>query len=340
MDPARSTLLFILLLLAGGYFAGAEISLASVNKIRIAGQADDGDKRAKKVQYILDNFNKALTTLLIGNNIAHIGCSSIATMVTYQLVQKSGWPASMQVVSTLATTVIVFFASEMIPKCFAKDCNESYAKAIAGSLIFLMKILTPISAVFTAVGNLLSKPFLKHTSEQPTVTEEELHDIIDTVVQEGEIDEDTGELMQSALEFSDSKVKEVFTPWKDVITIRSTMTPDEIIRIIQDVRHSRLPVVDQNGTVVGVLHIRNYMRAYLKDKAPQLTDLMAAPHFVQQGKSVDELLESLSHHRVHLAFVLGSKGETLGIITMEDILEELVGEIYDEEDAKGGVAHA
>lgn len=340
MDPARSTLVFIILLIAGGYFAGAEISLASVNKIRMAGQADDGDKKAKRVLYILENFNKALTTLLIGNNIAHIGCSTIATMLTYQWIQKFDFPSYLQVLTTLATTVIVFLFAEMIPKCFAKDCNEHFAKTIAGSLIFLMKVFSPISFVFTALGNFFSKPFLKHTKEQPTVTEEELHDIIDTVIQEGEIDEDTGELIQSALEFSDSKVKEVFTPWKDVATLSLSMTNEEIIAKIQNVHHSRLPVIDENGTVVGVLQIRNYLRYYLKNKSADLRSLMAKPHFVQQGKSVDELLESLSRHRIHLAIVLGNKGKTIGIITMEDILEELVGEIYDEEDAKGGEAHA
>ncbi len=342
MDPARSTtsiILFCLLILAGGYFAGAEISLASVNKIRIAGQADDGDKKAKRVQYILDNFNKALTTLLIGNNIAHIGCSAIATTMTYQLLQQhTDLPGWIQTVSTLLTTVVVFLFSEMVPKCFAKDCNEAFAKNIAGSLIFLMKVLTPVSFLFTLLGDLLSKPFLKKASVQPTVTEEELHDIIETVVQEGELDEDTGDLIQSALEFSDSKVHEVFTPWKDVTTIHNGMTPEEILEAIRNTSFTRLPVTDTEGKVVGIVHIRNYLRAYLKNGKPDLQALISAPHFVQQGKPVDELLESMSRHRVHLAVVLDTKGATVGIITIEDILEELVGEIYDEEDVKGGVA--
>ena len=341
MDPARSTsiILFCLLILAGGYFAGTEISLASVNKIRIAGQADDGDKKAKRVQYILDNFNKALTTLLIGNNVAHIGCSAIATTMTYQLLQEhTNWPGWIQTASTLMTTVIVFLFAEMVPKCFAKDCNEAFAKNVAGSLIFLMKVLTPVSFVFTLLGNILSKPFLKKASAQPTVTEEELHDIIETVVQEGEIDEDTGDLIQSALEFSDSKVREVFIPWNDVITVNDSMPAEQIVSVIKDYAFSRLPVTDANGMIIGILHIRNYLRAYLKNDAPDLYTLISAPHFVQQGKPVDELLESMSRHRVHLAVVLDSKGDIVGIITIEDILEELVGEIYDEEDVKGGVA--
>lgn len=344
MDPARSSLyliLFILLLVAGGYFAGAEISFASVNKIRIAGEAEDGNKKSKRVQYVLDNFNKALTTLLIGNNVAHIGCSTIATTVTYQLLQEhTDWPDWIQVASTLLTTVIVFFFSEMVPKCFAKDCNESFAKSIAGSLIFLMKVLTPVSFIFTSLGNLLSKPFLKKTTAQPTVTEEELHDIIDTVVQEGEIDEETGEIMQSVLDFSDSKVKEVFTPWKNVVTIREDMSPAQIVECIQSVPYTRLPVINASQKVIGVIHIRNYLRAYIQNKDVDLSTLMSAPHFVQQGKSVDDLLENMSSHRVHMAIVLDNKGQTAGIITMEDILEELVGEIYDEEDVKGGVANA
>ncbi len=341
MDPARSTsiILFVLLILAGGYFAGAEISLASINKIRIAGQVDDGDKKAKRVQYILDNFNKALTTLLIGNNIAHIGCSAIATTLTYQLLQEhTNWPSWIQAASTLLTTIVVFLFSEMVPKCFAKDCNEAFAKNIAGSLIFLMKIMTPISFIFTLLGDLLSRPFLKKAALQPTVTEEELHDIIESVVQDGEIDEDTGDLIQSVLEFSDSKVREVFTPWDRVTTIHDGMTPDEIIAAIKETSFTRLPVTDKQGRIMGILHIRNYLRAHLKEDAPDLKTLISAPHFVPQGSSVDDLLENMSRHRVHLAVVLDQKGRTVGIITIEDILEELVGEIYDEEDVKGGVA--
>ncbi|MBQ6947954.1 MAG: CBS domain-containing protein, partial [Clostridia bacterium] len=236
------------------------------------------------------------------------------------------------------TTIVVFLFSEMIPKCFAKDCNEAFAKNIAGSLIFLMKVLTPVSFMFTMIGDLLSKPFLKKATAQPTVTEEELHDIIETVVQEGELDEDTGDLIQSALEFSDSTVHEVFTPWNNVTTIHNGMTPEEILNAIRETSFTRLPVTDTDGKVVGTVHIRNYLRSYLKNKEPDLQTLISAPHFVQQGKPVDDLLESMSRHRVHLAIVLDAKGDTVGIITIEDILEELVGEIYDEEDVKGGVA--
>lgn len=340
MDPVRSITLFFVLLLAGGYFAGTEISLASVNKIRIAGEADDGDKRAKKVAYLLENFEKVLTTLLIGNNISHIGCSTIATAMTYSLVHEHNWPAAAQVIATLLTTVIVFLFAEMIPKCFAKSCNEAFAKNIAGSMIFIMKVLSPISFVFTSLTHFLSKPFLKKAVEQPTVTEEELYDIIDTVVQEGELDEEAGELVQNALDFSDSKVREVFTPWKNVVTVTDTMTPKQIVQVIENASHSRLPVVNAEGTVVGVLQIRNYLRAYLQDKTPDLQKLMNPPYFVAQGKPVDDLMDEMSGKGVHIAFVTNADGKTIGIITMEDILEELVGEIYDEEDAKGGLTHA
>lgn len=339
MDPVRC-ILFVILLFAGGYFAGTEIALASVNKIRITSEADDGNKKSQQVAYILDNFDKALSTLLIGNNIAHIGCSTIATVMTYDFIQNYNWPASAQVITTLCTTVIVFLAAEMLPKCFAKSCNESFAKAVAPSLIFLMRVLTPISFVFTFLGNFLSRPFAKRVEVQPTVTEEELHDIIDTVVQEGELDENTGELVQSALEFSESKVREVFTPWKNVVTVSTAMKPEEIITIINNNTHSRLPVVDEKGEAVGVLQIRNYLRSYLRDPNVDLKTLMRKPHFVQQGKPVDELLPLMSSQRSHLSFVNDPNGKVIGIITIEDILEELVGEIYDEEDAKGGVAHA
>ena len=334
--PAR-LFAFVILFLLSGYFAGAEIALASVNKIRLSNHAEDGDKAAKRVLYILDNFDKALTTLLIGNNIAHAAIATLSTVVTYDIFKSSESIPDLAVpICTLITTVAVFFLGEMIPKCFAKACNEKFAKFISGSLILLMKIMTPVSIIFSSLSKLVSIPFRRKVKNTPTVTEDELYDIIETYVEENDIDEDTEELVQNAIEFSESTVKDVMTPWDKTVRVNVNTPPETVADIIRKSGHSRLPVVDDEDRVIGTLGIRKFLKKYLMDKKDlAISELMDKPEFIPVSTPVDDLLSALSQKRTHLAYIR-SDDRILGIITVEDILEELVGEIYDEEDDVGG----
>lgn len=252
-SPIGYLISIFLLILGGAYFAGTEIALASVNRIRMMSHADNGNKRAARVLYILDHFDKALTTLLIGNNIMHIGCASIATLMATKLWGVKAVPAT-----TVVMTVVVFFVSEMVPKRFAKACNERFALAVSGSLLALMKAFTPISFVFSKLSAWVSKPFKKQ-QEEPTVTEDELYDIIETIAAEGAIDEEKSELVQSALEFSDTTVRDVLTPWEKVVCIPVDAPDEAILSTIRENAHSRLPVVDEEGHPIGVLLIRKYL---------------------------------------------------------------------------------
>lgn len=329
----QSIILLVVLLIGGGYFAGSEISLASVNKIRMKSYADDGNKKAKKVLYILDNFDSALTTILIGNNIMHIGVATISTV----LVSKM-WGKGAVAYGTLITSFIVFLFSEMLPKYFAKAYNEPFALTIASSLLFLMKILTPISCIFSTLSEWISRPFKKET-EEPTVTEDEFYDMIETAVEEGALDEQRSELMQSAVEFSDTTAKDILIPWEKVMKVSSDMSPEEIVKIIKENSFSRLAVVDKKGNPLGVLQIRTYLKAYInsKDKKPKLLSTIYKTKTIEANTPIDDLLTMMRGSKTHFVFVQ-EKGVILGIITMEDILEELVGEIYDEDDLTlGGV---
>ena len=333
---ARFFLYFLMLLAGGAYFAGAETSLSSVNRIRMMTYADDGLKRAKRVLYILDHFDEALTTILIGNNIMHIGAATLATIVAARL-KWGDFGLSMM---SLGTTFLVFILAETIPKTIAKECNERFALFVAPSLRVLMKVLYPLNIAFTAVANLAKRIFKVKEIEEPTVTEEELHDIIETLDEEGEIDEDTTELMQSALDFTETPVAEVFTPWEKVTFIRSNMKPKDIVSVIQKTNHSRLPVVNKAGEVIGIIQIRKYLKAYLQfHDNVMLQKVMDRPFFVQLGTPIDEQLAGMSASKTHIAIVRDENGKAVGILTVEDILEELVGEIYDEDD-KGGEDHA
>ncbi len=333
MDDGSTIRYFILLfflLLGGAYFAGTEISLAGVNRIRIMSYADDGNERAKRVLYILGNFDQALTTILIGNNLVHIG---FAALLTYMVTRL--WGTGAVAYSTIVSTVVVFLFAEMIPKYFAKTFNERFALTVAGSLIFLMKIMLPVSFLFTRITRLLSSPFTRHKVEEPTITEDELQEIVDTIAQEGVLDEEKSELVQSALEFAWQTTQDILIPWSDVLTVSTLMPEEEIIKTIKGNTPSRLPVLDINGNVIGVLQIRKYLKAYIKKQPGEslrLRSIMDDVSFVRSDTPIDDLLPEMSKNKTHLSVVLDTEGKTLGILTVEDILEELVGEIYDEED--------
>ena len=322
-------LFFIALLLLGGaYFAAAETAFASVSKIRMISDADDGDERAQKALYVLDHFDKALTTLLIGNNVMHIACSSAATLLASKL-----WGNRAVTACTFVTAFVVFLFAEMIPKSYAKACSETLAPRVAGSLIFFMKVLTPVSFLFSGISHAVTKIVGTDGSDEPTVTEEELFDIIESIDEEDKIDEDAAELVQSALEFTVKTVNFVLTPWNATVKISRSMSDDEILQVITEGHFSRLPVVGENGELEGILHIRKFLKAKIRGrKALQSRSMLDKPFYLPLYMPIDDALDALSSNRAHMAIVQRGDGSIAGIVTVEDILEELVGEIYDEEE--------
>ena len=274
-SPIGYLVAILAFIIGGAYFAATEIALASVNRIRMMSYADDGNRRAKRVLYILDHFDKALTTLLIGNNIMHISCASMATLMATKL-----WGLSYVTLTTIVTTLAVFLLAEMIPKRFAKANSERFSLAVAGSLMFFMKVLGPLAFVFSAISKFASKPFKKNQEEEPTVTEDELYDIIESIPEESGIDEEKAELMQSALEFSDTFVREVLTPWDRVVKLKLNMSGSEAMDVIKGDIHSRLPVIDDDGNPVGMVQIRKFLKARYKDASVCVNDIMDDIHFV------------------------------------------------------------
>ena len=337
-SPAGYLIFIFVLLLLAAYFAGAEIALASVNRIRLENRAEDGDKRAKRVIYILDHFDKALTTLLIGTNVTHAGIATLSTVFTYNLFDSiEAMPDYAVTLSTIISTIVVFLIGEMIPKAFAKACNERFALAISGSLVFLMKVMTPVSFFFSVISEWVSRPFKKKAEETPTVTEEELYDIIETFVEENEIDEETEELVQNAIDFSARTAKDVMTPWENVLRINVHDPNEQVLECIKNSTYSRLPVVNDKGRVIGTLSIRNFLKCHYKKENFNVRKILTKATMISDETPVDDLLSTLSANRTHIAYVR-SGGKILGIITVEDILEELVGEIYDEKE--GGSENA
>lgn len=329
-SPLGLVLFFVVLVALSAFFAGSETALSTVSRIRIKSRAEDGEKRARRVLYILDHFDEALSAILIGNNIMHIGSASLATLTATRL-----WGEGAVAITTLVTALLVFLAAEMIPKSFAKACSERFALFCATPLLVLMRLLRPLIRLFTGLADGVKRLIRVQEGETPTVTEDELEDIIDSIAQaeQTDVDEQTAELVQSALEFTKTPAARAFTPWQKVTVIERRMAPKAIVAAIENTSLSRLPVVDEQGRVVGMLQIRKYLKTYIERQGHvSLARVMDRPTFVSPDTPIDELLSTLSARRVHIAIVCREGESPLGIITVEDILEELVGEIYDEDD--------
>ena len=326
------TLLFVIFVIAGGFFGAAESGFSAMNRIRIKAKAEDGNRRAKRALYVDERFEKALTTLLISGNIAHIAAAALATVIATRLF---GEGQTVTVLTTVITTAIVFLFSEMIPKSFANDRSETTALSLGWLVIFLMRLFYPLVWFFT----LISKGFSKFISlfvkvdKEPSITEDELYDIIDTIEEEGVVNEEQSDLFKSALDFSETCAKDVMTMRADICALEATLSNAQILNVIKKTTHSRLPVYEGDiDHILGTLQIRTFIREYRKNPAVDLRGLLLPPFRVHPDAKIDDLLSVMRQHKCYLAIVADDEGRTQGLITIEDFLEELVGEIWDEDD--------
>ena len=322
-----SVLIILALLLFADYFAVCETSFAAVSRIRLKTAMERGDRRANKAMYVCECFDKAITTILIGTNIVHLSCASYVTV----LVTRR-WGLSAVTLSTFVTTLVVFFVGEMLPKSVAKKYSLRLALGTASSLVFFMHLLTPVSFVLTKIGEFASR--LTKGDSEVSVTEDELYDIIENMTDEGDLDSEQGDLVHSALAFGDLTAESILTARVDMETIDVDGPLEEILAQVKASRHSRIPVYqDSVDNIIGVLQIRRFMREYLqKREKTDLRSLLDEPYFVHQSAKIDELLSVMSSKKINMTIVTDSYGGTVGIVTVEDILEELVGEIWDEDD--------
>ena len=309
------------------FFSSIETAFSTVSTIRMKYLAERGDKKAQNVLKIVDNYDKALTAILIGNNIVNIGCSSVATVLCIRLFGDVG-----AAVSTGIITLLVLTFGEIIPKCLAKKKADTFSLNTARILLVIMTILSPLVFLFIAIKSLALKLFTSDNTK-PSVTEDELKVLIGTSEQEGVLEEQEKELVQSALDFDEKTVQEILTPRVDITAIDIAETPDEIRKIIIDERYSRIPVYkDDIDNIVGILHTRDYLEELLKTSAPKIEALIKPAYFVYKTKKLSYVLTELKKQKLHIAIVTDDYGGTLGLVTMEDLLEELVGDIWDEDE--------
>ncbi len=334
-DSWPRILLYILFLLGGAYFAAAESAYSAANKIRLRAMAEDGDKKAKSALAISAEFDRALTTLLIGTNIMHIGCASLSTVLGLALWEKlygaGAGEGLVTTYSTVITTVLVFFVSELIPKSFAKANAEKTACSLAGSLRVIMTLLFPAAFLFQGISKLLKK--ILPPSDDPTYTEDELVTIIENGEEEGVLDEERSDLLQSAIEFSDTAVSEVMTVREDMEALDIRLPKEKILEAVKKTRHSRIPIYENDpDNVIGVLPIRTFLRKYISRDRLDVRSILYRPLFVAPDTPIHGLFDTMRSSKIYMAVVRDEEGRTLGIATIEDFLEELVGEIWDEGD--------
>lgn len=330
------TIIYVICVAFSAYFSASESAYAGLNKIRMRNLAENGDKRAKSALYISDRFDRALATILVCNNIANIGGASIATILSIKIFdilkdRVTIGEAAESAIATAVTTIIICIAGEMLPKKYANNNSDKLALVLAPSMRAIMFVTYPVSIIFTGFTKLLS--MISGDTEEPTVTEEELSTIIENVEDEGIIDEEQSELLQSALEFSRTTVADILTMHDDVVYVDISMTNEQILGIIRENKFSRLPVCDGGlDNVLGVMLVRNFLKKYINGERFSVRDIMTKPYFVRLEDVIDDQMNEMSRSKNYMAIVKDKNDKTMGIVTVEDFLEELVGEIWDEDD--------
>lgn len=332
-------IVIFIMVLFSAFFSASEISFNASNKMRLKKSAEAGSKTAALAYKISENFTSALSAILIGNNLANIAASTAATVITMSLLLRVSAGSSDSLASLIATVVMTFIIlifGEIVPKIVAKNNADTTVLWFAYPIRILTYILYPIVWLVMGLVKLLSKIWGKDSEEGPTVTEEELSSIIDTVEEEGVIDEDKGDLLQSTLEFRDTTVEEIMTPRIDMLAFDIQDAPEEIRKIIEGSHFSRIPVYEDSiDDIIGILYLNHYYRQAIDTPViptDTIRSMLMEPCFLHKTMKLPAALTVLRERKTHIAIIVDEFGGTLGIVTMEDILEELVGDIWDETD--------
>ena len=305
------------------YFSASETAFSSLNRARMKAMAEQGDKRAERALALAEQYDRLLSTLLIGNNIVNIAAASIGTVMFVRYYGDLG-----ATISTVVITIVVLIFGEISPKSLAKDSPERFAMLSAPLLRILMWVLAPLNFLFSQWKKLLTVIF--RVKDDRRLTQQELLVLVDEVEQEGGIDRDEGELLRSAIEFPDQEAEDILTHRVDLEAVQMNASREEVARVFRESRYSRLLVYGEDlDDIRGVIHLKDFCDA---PEGAALKDMMTSPLFVPPSVKISALLRQLQRSKSHVAVVSDEFGGTLGIVTLEDILEELVGEIWDEHD--------
>ncbi|MEG0754212.1 MAG: hemolysin family protein, partial [Angelakisella sp.] len=313
-----STILVVVALLGcSAFFSAAETAFSSVNLLRIRSMAEEGNRNAKTAVRITSQFDKMLSTILIGNNVVNIGLSSLTTVIATNAFGSSG-----VAIATGVATFLVLTFGEIIPKSLAKENSEGIALSFAPLLSVLMLVLTPVAVVFMQLRRVFTRGV--QSEKQPTITEQELLFMLDTIEEEGVLEEQEKDLVQSALEFDETTVQEILTPRVNMVALDISDPAEEILSVVTGERFSRMPVYEGNiDNVIGLVQSRDILEEAIRGKELCLRHLMTDVMYIHRTMKISKLLGEFQRKKSHLAVVIDDYGGTLGIVTMEDVLEEL-----------------
>ena len=320
------------MIILSAFFSASETAFSSVNLIRLRQYAEDGRPGAKKALNVAERFDEVLLAILIGNNIVNLASASLATIVATEVLHlgASGAP-----IATAVMTILIIIFGEILPKSYAKENSESLTLAIGTIYYYMIIIMKPLIKIFMVLKDFVAKLYRKKDDE-PSVTEDELNVIIDTMEEEGVLQQDEVEMLQSVLDLSETFVKDIMTPRVDVIAVDVHDSTEHIKNVFLEEKYSRIPVYDESrDNIVGILYERDLFSAIIERGSTEdivIADIMRDPMYVSYTMRVSDLLTRLQLEKQHLAIVADEYGGTAGLVTMEDVLEEVVGEIYDEHD--------
>ena len=321
-----SLIIIIVSIVMSAYFSATETAFSSLNRIRIKNMAEKGNKKARLVLKLSENYDSLLSTILIGNNIVNIASASLATVLFVSLVGNEVG----QSVSTAVTPIVVLIFGEVSPKSIAKESPEKFAMFSAPFLNMLVILLTPFNFLFGQWKKLLSR--IIKSSDKSGITEEELLSIVEEAKQDGGIDEQENMLIRSALEFTEQEAVDILTPRIDITAVSTEATKEEVAAVFADTAYSRLPIYEDTiDHIIGIIYQKDFYN-YVYHADREISEVIRPALFIPPNKKIGVLLKELQQKKIHIAVVLDEYGGTVGIITLEDILEELVGEIWDEYD--------
>ncbi len=319
----------IILVLLSAFFSMTETVYSTTNTVRLTVLAEEGKKKAQKALWIADHYDRTLTTILVGNNLVNISLATICVTFFSQLLPNSG---IVEVLSTIVSTVVVLIFGEITPKTLAKKHADTLAITLSSIVYLVIWTLSPIVIIFSLFQKLLHIG-KKENEKEPQVNEAELEAILDTMEEEGAIESEEVELINNILDLNDREVKDIMTPRPDIVAVSDEMDHDEIKTVLFNSKLSRIPVYHgDKDNIVGILFERDFLTAYIKRKNFRIKSLLRPVKYVSTSMKVDDLIHELQKSKMHMAIVSGEYGEVVGLVTMEDALEELVGEIYDEHD--------
>lgn len=319
------TIVMVLLIMMSAFFSATETAFSSLNKTRLKTMAEKGGRKAKLACSLSDNYDKLISTILVGNNIVNIAAASLGTVIFVGLYGDIG-----ATISTAVVTVVVLIFGEITPKSVAKDCPEKLAVAVSPAISALMWLLTPVNYLFSLWKRMIAR-LLKLEADNK-MSQEELIMLVNEVQEDGSIDKNEGELLRNAIEFTEREAGDILTHRVELEAVPNTATKEEVAALFSESKYSRLLVYDGSiDNVIGVIHQKDLYEGTGLTHKP-LSEIVTAPIFVVESEKVSELLRLLQKNKAHVAVVLDEYGGTYGMVTMEDILEELVGEIWDEHD--------